>query len=64
MNNLKPVPVTMLSVNDLEAQGFDVSKVTQEQIEWIASKMADNYVENLFWDDINCYAKKFNIPKI
>jgi len=64
MKNLTPVSITSLSVNDLKAQGFDVSNVTQKQLELIASEMADDYVENLFWDDINCYAKKFNIPKI
>ena len=55
--------ITSVSREDLESRGFDTSNVTDEMMQELASKMADDYCEQLFWDSMTIIAKEcLNIP--
>jgi len=64
MTNLKPVRITSLSPEDLSMMGFETRLITQEELEHLASKMSDNYVEHYFWHDLECIADMMNLPRI
>ncbi len=55
--------ITSVSREDLEAKGFDTSKVSDEQMEELADKMADDYCEQLFWNSLYILAELQGIPK-
>lgn len=56
--------VTSVHRDDLALRGFDVSKVTDEDMRELASKMGDDYCEQLFWDSMEIIAEQgFEIPK-
>lgn len=57
-------PITSISREDLEALGFDTSNVSDDTMEHLASKLADDYCEQLFWISLGVLAEDyFNIPK-
>jgi hypothetical protein len=57
-------PVTCVHRADLEDKGFDVSNVTDEQMERLASKMGDLYVEfGGYWEAIDELAAGMGIPR-
>lgn len=56
--------ITSVSREDFEIRGYDASKLTDEDMERIASKMADVYIENFFWDSIDYHAVDRNLPKL
>jgi len=57
-------PITSVSREDLEALGFDTSNVSDDTMERLASKLADDYCEQLFWSSLEILAENhFNIPK-
>ena len=69
MRHLPPLggyfPITSVHRNDLADYGFDVSGVTDEQMERLADKMGDLYVEvGGFWDQMEEIAEQMGIPKI
>jgi len=52
--------ITSVHKDDLESQGFDVSNVTDEQMETIADKMADAYTGNdTYWIDLRVIAGEY-----
>ena len=56
--------ITSVSRDDLEALGFDTSRVSDDTMEHLASKLADDYCEQLFWISLRVLAEDyFNIPK-
>jgi hypothetical protein len=58
-------PVTHLSREDLTSQGFDVSKVSDAEMEQLACKMGDSYCDNGYWDSLEVFASvMLNIPKL
>lgn len=57
-------PITSVSRADLEQKGYDTSKITDEQMEKLASKMADDYCEQLFWSSMDIIAEYLGFPKI
>ena len=69
--NLKTMPITrekhfeITSVHrdDLEHAGFDASQVDDAAMEHLASKMADDYCEQLFWDHLPIIAEIVGIPR-
>jgi len=64
MTNLtKGFPITSVARADLFDEGYDVSKVSDEIMERLASKMANAYVENGFWIDLGIIAEDLGIPK-
>lgn len=50
--------ITSVSRDDLEEAGFDPSGITDEQMEWLAGKMADDYIAQLFWEQIDILAEQ------
>jgi len=60
----KPFPITSVCRVDLESKGFDTSKVDDADMEYLASKMADAYCDNGFWEDLQIIAEEnLKIPK-
>lgn len=55
--------ITSVSRGDLEALGYDTSEVSDEQMEYLARKMADDYCEQLFWTSLDILAECLEIPK-
>lgn len=56
--------ITSVSRDDLEELGYDTSNVSDETMESIASKMADDYCDNQFWISLDAIADYFfKIPK-
>lgn len=56
-------PITSVSREDLEERGFDTSGVSDAKMERLASKMADDYLEQLFWTSLDILAELQGIPR-
>jgi len=56
-------PITSVDRGDLEAAGFDATSVDDSTMLDLARKMADAYVENAFWIDLEIIAEEIGIPK-
>lgn len=57
-------PITSVHRSDIEGRGFDVSNVTDEQMERLADKMGGLYVEfGGFWEAMEDLAEAMGIPK-
>jgi hypothetical protein len=55
--------ITSVSREDLEALGFDTSEVSDATMERLASKLGDDYCEQLFWTSLGIIAEYMEIPK-
>lgn len=55
-------PISCLSREDLEEKGFDTSNVDDATMERLASKMGDDYNEQMFWDVLPIHANYMDIP--
>lgn len=55
--------ITSVSRADLEEKGYDTSAITDEQMQKLASKMADDYCEQLFWTSMDIIAENLGFPK-
>lgn len=55
--------ISEVSKGDLEELGFDTTNVTDEQMECLASKLGDDYCEQLFWISLGGIAEMLGIPK-
>ena len=56
--------ITSVSRADLEHLGFDTTNVTDEDMETIASKMEDAYLDDCFWIDLKIIAGEYmDIPR-
>jgi hypothetical protein len=57
--------VTTVSRDDFRAKGFDVSGVSDSDMESLAGKMADDYCDQLYWGSLSCIASDyFDIPRM
>lgn len=56
-------PITSVHREDIGAVGFNVTSVTGEIMDEIAGKLADAYLDNVFWEDLKIIAEDLNIPK-
>jgi hypothetical protein len=56
-------PITAVHRGDLEGQGFDVSKVTDDQMAEIADHMQDAYCDDAFWVELETIADDMDIPR-
>lgn len=63
MSKLQPVSITSLSAPDLEEMGFDTSKITQDELEDLATRMSDVYVEHYYWDALSDLAAIMELPR-
>jgi len=56
--------ISALTRDDLEAIGFDASDVDDDTMDRLASKLGDDYCEQLFWTSLEIIAEEgFNIPR-
>ena len=55
--------ISEVSREDLEELGFDTSEVSDETMERLASKLGDDYCEQLFWNSLDIIAECMEIPK-
>ena len=56
--------ITTIQREDLSEVGFDISRVTDEQMSRLASEMAANYCRQLFWDNLETVAIEMGIPRL
>ena len=56
-------PITSVHRDDLASQGFDASKVTDDQMADIADKMQDAYCDDAFWVELDTIADDMDIPR-
>ena len=56
--------ITNVHRDDLIMAGFDGDAVDDTTMERLASKMCDDYVEQLFWVHIGIFAEDLGIPKL
>jgi hypothetical protein len=55
--------ITSVARQDLEDAGFDTSKIDDGTMDELASKMANTYLEQIFWIDLPIIAEHLNIPR-
>ena len=55
--------ISEVSREDLEELGYDASEVSDETMERLASKLGDDYCEQLFWTSLDIIAECMEIPK-
>lgn len=56
-------PITFICEEDLISRGFDTSNVDDATMKRLASKMADDYLEQMFWISLDTLAEAIGIPK-
>ena len=63
----KEFKITSVTREDLEDRGFDTTDITDAQMEELARRMCDDYLEQMFWlsmdiiaEDIMEFPKKEN----
>ena len=60
----KEFNITSVSREDLEYRGFDTTNITDAQMEELARKMCDDYLEQMFWISLDIIAEDIiGIPK-
>ncbi|MBW2968820.1 hypothetical protein KY314_01745 [Candidatus Woesearchaeota archaeon] len=59
----KSYEITSVCKEDLEGEGFDISKVSDETMRKLAGKMANAYLDNQFWTDLKITADYLGIPQ-
>lgn len=55
--------ITSVHPGDLESCGYDASNLDDANMERLADKLADTYVQNSFWVDLEMIAGNLGIPK-
>ena len=53
----KEFKITSVTREDLEYRGFDTTNITDEQMEELARKMCDDYLEQMFWISLDIIAE-------
>ena len=60
----KEFEITSVTREDLESRGFDATNITDAQMEELARKMCDDYLEQMFWISLDIIAEDIiGIPK-
>ena len=58
-------PITSVHRDDLEGKGFDVKKISDDDMQNLAEKMANDYYEQLFWLSMEIIAGEIlGFPKV
>ena len=55
--------ITRVHRDDLEIAGFDTTGVSDDTMKYLAKKMADDYLTQLFWVHLPIFAEYLEIPK-
>ena len=53
----KEFEITSVTREDLESRGFDTTNITDAQMEKLARKMCDDYLEQMFWISLDIIAE-------
>ena len=53
----KEFEITAVTREDLESRGFDTTNITDAQMEKLARKMCDDYLEQMFWISLDIIAE-------
>ena len=53
----KEFEITSVTREDLESRGFDTTNITDAQMEELARKMCDDYIEQMFWISLDIIAE-------
>ena len=53
----KEFNITSVSREDLEYRGFDTTNITDAQMERLAQKLCDDYLEQMFWISLDIIAE-------
>ena len=53
----KEFKITSVTREDLEMRGFDTTNITDAQMEELARKMCDDYLEQMFWISLDIIAE-------
>lgn len=56
-------PITSVHRDDLQGAGFDVERISDDDMKELADKMANNYCEQLFWGSMEIIAEILGFPK-
>lgn len=56
-------PVTSISRDDLASLGYKTEDITDEQMEQLARKMANDYLEQLYWTSMDIIAEDLGFEK-
>ena len=57
MDRYKDFVITSVCLADLESQGYDCSKLDEGDMRHLADKMADAYLDSVFWQDLDIIAQ-------
>ena len=49
--------ITSISRDDLESLGYKTENITDEEMEKLAKKMADDYLEQMYWLSMDILAE-------
>ena len=55
--------VTSISRGDLKALGFKTENITDGEMQRLASKMADDYLEQMYWTSMKILAEDMGFEK-
>jgi hypothetical protein len=56
--------ITNIHRDDLKELGFDVRKISDDQMSRLALKMSESYCRQLFWENLENLAKDMGIPRL
>lgn len=56
-------PITSVHRDDLQGAGFDVERISDDDMKELADKMANDYCEQLFWESMEIIAEILGFPK-
>jgi hypothetical protein len=60
----KEFKITYVTREDLEDRGFDTTNITDAQMEELARRMCNDYLEQMFWLSMDIIAEDImNFPK-
>ena len=60
----KEFEITSVTRQDLEDRGFDTTNITDAQMEELARRMCNDYLEQMFWLSMEIIAEDImNFPK-
>ena len=60
----KEFKITSVTREDLEDRGFDTTNITDTQMEELARRMCNDYLEQMFWISMDIIAEDImNFPK-
>ena len=59
----KEFKITSVTREDLEMRGFDTTNITDAQMERLAQKMCDDYLEQMFWISLDIIAEDIKKKK-